>query len=421
MDCRWWWRRGCWGAAERILLLSVIFALAHLRNPDVTAAAIGNIALAGIFLSLAFFSPGGMWTAFGAHLGWNATLAALAAPVSGLPFDIPAIDYRTGVPAGSPGARSGPRAGCCATVTLAATVVAGGPMEPKGIHMSRAAVIGAGTMGNGIAHVFAQHGWSVALIDTVPAALDKATATIRSNLDRQVKKGAIPADAPAAILGRIAPATALDAAAGASAGGRGRQREPGREVRRSSSSSTGVASAGRDPGHQHELDLDHRDRRADAAARAGDRHALHESGAGDAAGRGHPRARDERRDDPIASWTTAAALGKTPVEVNDYPGFVSNRVLMPMINEAIFCVMEGVATPEAIDTVMKLGMAHPMGPLQLADFIGLDVCLAILEVLHEGPGRRQVPAVPAAPQDGGCRDTSAGRRGRGFYDYRETK
>ena len=98
---------------------------------------------------------------------------------------------------------------------------------------------------------------------------------------------------------------------------------------------------------------------------------------------------------------TATALGKTPVEVNDYPGFVSNRVLMPMINEAIFCVMEGVATPEAIDTVMKLGMAHPMGPLALADFIGLDVCLAILEVLHQRPGRRQVPALPAAPPDGG--------------------
>ena len=110
---------------------------------------------------------------------------------------------------------------------------------------------------------------------------------------------------------------------------------------------------------------------------------------------------------------TAAALGKTPVEVNDYPGFVSNRVLMPMINEAIFCVMEGVATPEAIDTVMKLGMAHPMGPLALADFIGLDVCLAILEVLHKGLGDDKYRAVPAAPARWWPPATWAGRAGGG--------
>ena len=111
------------GRGRAIVLLSVMFALAHLSNPDVTVAAIGNIALAGIFLSLAFFSPGGMWTAFGAHLGWNATLAALAAPVSGLPFDIPAIDYRTGSPNWLTGGAFGPEGGLLATVTLAATVV----------------------------------------------------------------------------------------------------------------------------------------------------------------------------------------------------------------------------------------------------------------------------------------------------------
>jgi len=115
---------------------------------------------------------------------------------------------------------------------------------------------------------------------------------------------------------------------------------------------------------------------------------------------------------------TATALGKTPVEVNDYPGFVSNRVLMPMINEAVFCVMEGVATPEAIDTVMKLGMAHPMGPLALADFIGLDVCLAILDVLHRGLGDDKYRACPLLR-----RMVAAGhlgkKSGRGFYDYGE--
>ena len=114
----------------------------------------------------------------------------------------------------------------------------------------------------------------------------------------------------------------------------------------------------------------------------------------------------------------AATLGKTPVEVNDYPGFVSNRVLMPMINEAIFCVMEGVATPEAIDTVMKLGMNHPLGPLALADLIGLDVCLAILEVLHRDLGDDKYRAAPLLRKM-----VAAGRlgrkSGRGFYVYRD--
>jgi 3-hydroxybutyryl-CoA dehydrogenase len=113
---------------------------------------------------------------------------------------------------------------------------------------------------------------------------------------------------------------------------------------------------------------------------------------------------------------TARALGKTPVEVNDYPGFVSNRVLMPMINEAIYCVMEGVAEPGAIDTVMKLGMAHPMGPLALADFIGLDVCLAIMEVLHRGLGDDKYRPCPLLR-----RMVAAGqlgkKSGRGFYSY----
>ena len=173
-----------------------------------------------------------MWTAFGAHLGWNATLAALAAPVSGLPFDIPYIDYRMGGPAWLTGGAFGPEGGLLATAVARGGRGAGGPVDTKGADMSRAAVIGAGTMGNGIAHVFAQHGWSVALIDTAPAALEKATATIRVNLDRQVKKGTLPADAPAQVLGPDRDRRRARRRGGRVARGRGREREPGGQVRR---------------------------------------------------------------------------------------------------------------------------------------------------------------------------------------------
>jgi 3-hydroxybutyryl-CoA dehydrogenase len=284
--------------------------------------------------------------------------------------------------------------------------------------MKRAAVIGAGTMGNGIAHVFAQHGWSVALIDAVPAALEKATATIRTNLDRQVKKGALPPGGPAEVMGRIATATALDAAADASLVVEAASENPAVKfavfeqldrlaapaailaTNTSSISITEIAARTRRPGQvigMHFMNPVPVMQLVEVI-------------------RGHATTDETTR----TVMDTAAALGKTPVEVNDYPGFVANRVLMPMINEAVFCVMEGVAAPEAIDTVMKLGMAHPMGPLQLADFIGLDVCLAILEVLHRGLGDDKYRPAPLLR-----RMVAAGylgrKSGRGFYDYRETK
>ena len=284
--------------------------------------------------------------------------------------------------------------------------------------MKQAAVIGAGTMGNGIAHVFAQHGWSVTLIDTVPAALEKATATIRTNLDRQVKKGTLPPGGPAEVMGRIATATALDAAAGASLVVEAASENPAIKfavfeqldrlaapaailaTNTSSISITEIAARTRRPGQvigMHFMNPVPVMQLVEVI-------------------RGHATTDETTR----SVMETASALGKTPVEVNDYPGFVANRVLMPMINEAVFCVMEGVAAPEAIDTVMKLGMAHPMGPLQLADFIGLDVCLAILEVLHRGLGDDKYRPAPLLR-----RMVAAGylgrKSGRGFYDYRETK
>jgi 3-hydroxybutyryl-CoA dehydrogenase len=280
--------------------------------------------------------------------------------------------------------------------------------------MSRAAVIGAGTMGNGIAHVFAQHGWEVALIDTAPAALDTAVATIRANLDRQVKKGTLASQAPAEVRARITPATGLQSAAGAALVVEAASENPAVKfsvfeqldrvcapdailaTNTSSISITEIAARTRRPEQvigMHFMNPVPVMQLVEVI-------------------RGYATTDATTR----SVMQTAAALGKTPVEVNDYPGFVSNRVLMPMINEAIFCVMEGVAAPEAIDTVMKLGMAHPMGPLALADFIGLDVCLAILEVLQTGLGDDKYRPCPLLRKM-----VAAGylgrKSGRGFYQY----
>jgi 3-hydroxybutyryl-CoA dehydrogenase len=280
--------------------------------------------------------------------------------------------------------------------------------------MIQVAVIGAGTMGNGIAHVFAQHEWQVTLIDVAPPALDKGLATIQSNLDRQVKKGTLAAEAPAAILGRITAATTLEAAAGVDLVVEAATENPAlkfaifQELDRiagpeailatntSSISITEIAAQTRRPAQvigMHFMNPVPVMQLVEVI-------------------RGHATS------DATTSRTLeiATQLGKTPVEVNDYPGFVANRILLPMINEAIYAVMEGVATPEAVDTVMKLGMAHPMGPLALADFIGLDVCLAILEVMHQGLGDPKYRPCPLLR-----RMVAAGylgrKSGRGFYEY----
>jgi 3-hydroxybutyryl-CoA dehydrogenase len=275
-------------------------------------------------------------------------------------------------------------------------------------------VVGAGTMGNGIAHVFAQHGWNVALIDSAAPALEKATATIRGNLERQVKKGTLPSDAPAEVLGRIVTETSLDAAAKAEI------------VVEAASVNSAVKFTifeqldrvcGRDAilaTNTSSISITEIAAHTRRAERVIGMHFMNPVPIMPLVEviRGHATSEATT----ITVMDTARALGKSPVEVNDYPGFVSNRVLMPMINEAIFCVMEGVATPESIDTVMKLGMAHPMGPLALADFIGLDVCLAILEVLHRGLGDDKYRPCPLLRKM-----VAAGylgrKTGRGFHDY----
>ena len=280
--------------------------------------------------------------------------------------------------------------------------------------MQRIAVIGSGTMGNGIAHVFAQHGHDVSLIDVNPAALDKAKATIGVNLERQVKKGTLAAEAPAEILARITTGTALDLAGDADLVVEAASENPNIKfdlftrldeiapptailaTNTSSISITEIASRTRRPAQvigMHFMNPVPVMQLVEVI-----------------------RGQDTSDATTQAVMALATALGKTPVEVNDYPGFVANRVLMPMIMEAVFCVYEGVATPEAIDTVMKLGMAHPMGPLTLADFIGLDVCLAILQVLHTGLGDDKYRPCPLLK-----RMVAAGHLGRksgkGFYEY----
>ena len=281
--------------------------------------------------------------------------------------------------------------------------------------MKHCTVLGAGTMGNGIAHVFATSGWNVSLFDISAPALERAISTISKNLERQVAKGLLSADESAAALGRIQTFTELAPAV--------------------ASSSLVVEAATENVEIKLKLftQLDEL---------CGPETILASNTSSIAIGR--IAAATKRPDKVIGmhfmnpvpvmklveiirgyktSDKTAASvvatsreLGKIPVECNDYPGFVANRILMPMINEAIEALQTGVGSVEAIDSIMKLGMAHPMGPLQLADFIGLDVCLSILRVLQDGLGQPKYAPNPLLVAMVTAGDLGV-KSGRGFYDY----
>jgi 3-hydroxybutyryl-CoA dehydrogenase len=281
--------------------------------------------------------------------------------------------------------------------------------------MKNIAVIGSGTMGNGIAHVFALNNYKVHLIDIKQEALEKAMAVIAKNMDRQVQKGAISEEQKTNALANLSPTTSLE------------------EGVKNADLVVEAATENREIKFQLFRSID-------AFAPA---HCILASNTSSisitliAAQTSRP---DKvigmhfmnpvpvmKLVEVINGYKTSSEvtntimelshnLGKVPTLVNDYPGFVANRILMPMINEAIYSLFEGVAGVSEIDTVMKLGMAHPMGPLQLADFIGLDVCLAILNVLHDGFGNPKYAPCPLLVNMVTAGDLGV-KSGRGFYDY----
>ena len=283
------------------------------------------------------------------------------------------------------------------------------------MNIKQVSVIGSGTMGNGIAHVFAQNGYQVNLVDISAPALEKALATIGKNLDRQIKKEVISEEDKAAILGRIT--TFTDTEAGI--------READLVVEAATENESlklQIFQSMDKHAPEHAILATNTSsisitKIASATQRADQVIGMHFMNPVPVMKlieviRGYATS-DETTE---VIMELSKNLGKVPVEVNDYPGFVANRILMPMINEAIYSLYEGVAGVEEIDTVMKLGMAHPMGPLQLADFIGLDVCLSILNVLYEGFGNPKYAPCPLL-----VNMVTAGylgaKSGEGFWKY----
>jgi 3-hydroxybutyryl-CoA dehydrogenase len=278
----------------------------------------------------------------------------------------------------------------------------------------RIAVVGAGQMGNGIAHVFAQSGFKVVMIDVSQDALDKGRATIARNIERQVKKGTIPPDEQVQILSRIDLSMDLDSIADASLIIEAASEDSGLKFRIFTDVDRVAKPEAVLATNTSSISITEIARRTSRPEKVVGMHFMNPVPVMKLV----EIIRGLATSDETTEYVTdlSLRLGKTPVEVNDFPGFVSNRVLMPMINEAVYCLMEGVGEPDAIDQVMTLGMNHPMGPLALADLIGLDTCVAILEVLRDGLGNPKYAPCPLLRKY-----VAAGwlgrKSGRGFYTY----
>jgi 3-hydroxybutyryl-CoA dehydrogenase len=281
--------------------------------------------------------------------------------------------------------------------------------------MKNISVIGAGTMGNGIAHVFAQNGYEVTLIDVSEVQLSKALATINKNLDRQVAKNIISGEQKIETTSRIKTASSIgvgvqnaDLVIEAVTEQESLKLKIFKEIDENAPSHSILAS------NTSSISITKIAAITNRPERVIGMHFMNPVPVMKLVEIINGYKTDKAVTDSIVSVTTS--LQKVPCVVNDYPGFIANRILMPMINEAIYSLYEGVAAKEEIDTVMKLGMAHPMGPLQLADFIGLDVCLAILKVLQDGFGNPKYAPCPLLVNMVAAGNLGV-KTGKGFYNY----
>ncbi len=302
-------------------------------------------------------------------------------------------------------------------ITWAPPTIDGSRQMIKANDVTRAGVVGAGTMGNGIAHIFALHGVHVTLVDVDKGLLERALATIEKNLDRQVQKGTCSDSDAVVALQRIEAETSIESLSDVEVVIEAATESPALKFELFELLSSVTAEDALLATNTSSISITEIAARVNEPSRVIGMHFMNPVPVMQLV----EVIRGLETSDGVTKFTMdlCKRVSKVPVLANDYPGFVANRVLMPMINEALYCVMEGVAEPDAVDSIMQLGMNHPMGPLALADLIGLDTCLAIMEVLHHGLGDSKYRPCPLLRKY-----VAAGRLGRksgcGVFEYRET-